>query len=202
MKAFACIIIIFTNSAFCQSDSYNNEINEFRKQYKEDLLEESGIGFTKEELDDITFFPVNEKYKVNCKFKKNKEHQTVKFPTSSNTVKEFTPIGTLNFKIDNQKYNLTVYKSASGYLNPDYDDYLFIPFKDLTNNNETYGGGRYLDFWGIDLNSKPIVLDFNKAYNPYCAFSAGYSCPIPPKENHLNTEIFAGEKKYIGVYKK
>jgi uncharacterized protein (DUF1684 family) len=71
---------------------------------------------------------------------------------------------------------------------------LFLPFTDSTNGLETYGAGRYIDL--IYTGEKFIFIDFNLAYNPYCAYNYKYSCPIPPKENHLKTFIMAGEKKY------
>ena len=79
---------------------------------------------------------------------------------------------------------------------PQYRDYLFIPFKDLTNEDATYGGGRYIDAKTTDITSGEMILDFNKSYNPYCAFSDAYSCPIPPDENHLNIKIEAGEQEF------
>jgi uncharacterized protein (DUF1684 family) len=80
--------------------------------------------------------------------------------------------------------------------NPTYKNYLFVPFKDLSSGKETYGGGRYLDFETTAIKEDLVILDFNKAYNPYCAFSSGFSCPIPPKENHLNVRVEAGEKNF------
>jgi hypothetical protein len=71
-----------------------------------------------------------------------------------------------------------------------YEDFLFLPFNDYTNGNETYGGGRYLDLRIPDGST--IILDFNKAYNPYCAYTDRYSCPVPPKENSITTYIYAG----------
>ena len=78
-----------------------------------------------------------------------------------------------------------------------YRDYLFIPFTDLTSGNESYAGGRYFDFKSSDILDNKFELDFNKAYNPYCAYiSNRYSCPIPPKENNLSVAIRAGEKEF------
>jgi uncharacterized protein (DUF1684 family) len=71
-----------------------------------------------------------------------------------------------------------------------------VPFGDATSGFESYGGGRYLDFTISDIKNNFLPIDFNKAYNPYCAYTAGYSCPIPPKENLLNASISAGEKNY------
>ena len=77
-----------------------------------------------------------------------------------------------------------------------YKDYLFIPFMDHTNGETTYGGGRYFDVMIGDIMDDKLVLDFNICYNPYCAFSDGYNCPVPPKENHLEVAIKAGEKMF------
>jgi uncharacterized protein (DUF1684 family) len=77
-----------------------------------------------------------------------------------------------------------------------YRNYLFIPFTDSTSGEESYGGGRYLECFAGDIGYNLLDLDFNKAYNPYCAYGAGYNCPIPPKENDLPIAIKAGEKNY------
>ena len=81
--------------------------------------------------------------------------------------------------------------------NPQYKDYLFLPFTDLTNNETTYGGGRYIDLKLKDIREEGrLTIDFNKAYNPYCAFGEGFSCPIPPDANKLNVRVEAGEQNY------
>lgn len=75
-------------------------------------------------------------------------------------------------------------------------DYLFIPFKDKTNGAATYGGGRYLELRMGEIIDNKVVIDFNKCYNPYCAYSEGFNCPIPPLENHLDIKIEVGEKMF------
>jgi uncharacterized protein (DUF1684 family) len=103
----------------------------------------------------------------------------------------------LKFKLNGKDYFLNVYQSDADVLAkfPEYKDILFVPFKDATNGKETYGGGRYIDI--KMLSSKKVILDFNLAYNPSCAYGSDrYSCPIPPKENFLQVEINAGEKSY------
>lgn len=77
-----------------------------------------------------------------------------------------------------------------------YKDYLFVPFGDATSGFESYGGGRYLEFEISDIHHNKVQLDFKKAYNPYYAYTAGYNCPIPPKENFLAVSIEGGEKNY------
>jgi uncharacterized protein (DUF1684 family) len=97
--------------------------------------------------------------------------------------------------IDSQELKLDVYQSPDVMKIPGYEDYLFIPFTDLTNGEETYEVGRYIEFSIPESDS--VVLDFNQCYNPYCSYGAGkYSCPIPPEANHLPVAIPAGEKKY------
>ncbi|HYO49942.1 MAG TPA: DUF1684 domain-containing protein [Chloroflexia bacterium] len=112
--------------------------------------------------------------------------------TMTGDYKEYTRIGRLEFEIDGQPLRLTAFMPPSD--EPLHGNRLFVPFRDKTSGKETYGAGRY-----IDLNkraSDEYVLDFNRAYNPYCAYSPYYSCPLPPGENSLPVEIRAGEKVF------
>lgn len=100
--------------------------------------------------------------------------------------------GRFSFTVDGQEATLTIYSDAHGR------DF-FLPFRDATNGDETYGAGRYLDnhrpgLW--DLGNGRFHVDFNFAYNPYCAYSPAYSCPLPPRENWLDVPVRAGEKDY------
>jgi len=74
--------------------------------------------------------------------------------------------------------------------------YLFLPFNDYTNYETTYGGGRYIDIQVGDIADNKVLLDFNKSYNPYCAYADGFSCPIPPSENYVHTHVLAGERVF------
>ena len=78
-----------------------------------------------------------------------------------------------------------------------YKNHLFLPFTDVTTRVETYESGRYIDLETSEIVNNEVVIDFNKAYNPFCAYVSGvYNCPIPPKENRLSVAIRAGEKTY------
>lgn len=119
-------------------------------------------------------------------------------PFAMKTTKTRTPMykvfGTLRFALNGTERALNVYQSVPPH--PGYEDEVFVPFTDLTNGSETYGVGRYLD---LHLPLDAITtLDFNRAYNPYCAYNDRYSCPVPPRENHLTTEVKAGVLKYHG----
>jgi hypothetical protein len=102
--------------------------------------------------------------------------------------------GVLTFELQGQTYQLNVYQGEDSITSEDQQDYLFLPFLDNTNGETTYGGGRYIDLKIPEGDI--IVVDFNKAYNPYCAYNENYSCPIVPRVNYLDTNIQAGVKAY------
>ena len=116
---------------------------------------------------------------------------TLLIQMSANRAEKFLHWGQAQFKIGNQPQQLGIYLKADGR-----DSTLFIPFTDRTNGHETYGGGRYLDAPLPEANAPEITLDFNRAYNPYCAYNNAYSCPVPPAENRLQVAIPAGEKSF------
>jgi uncharacterized protein len=136
----------------------------------------------------LKFFAPDEQYRVQAIFEPIENAEVIQMQTSTDEPRDYKRYGTLSFTLDNAPLQLTLYQ------NVEQPEYLFCPFKDLTNNGETYGAGRYLDFTLSDL-SNPII-DFNYCYNPYCAYNPQYSCPIPPYENHLKVNILAGEKKW------
>jgi uncharacterized protein len=140
-----------------------------------------------------SFFNIDPKYRVIAKMilQPGSEFQPIK--TSTPRFADHRVYAMLEFELDGQKFSMPVYQSKDLLNNPVYKDYLFFPFTDLTNNEETYGGGRYIDL-RIPKEGSEIVVDFNKAYNPYCAYSNRYSCPIVPSENHLNMAVKAGVK--------
>jgi TonB family protein len=99
--------------------------------------------------------------------------------------------GYLNFTLTGKSFRVPVYQSKEMMLNPEYADYLFFPFTDDTNGSETYAGGRYLDL-RVPKEGDSLIVDFNLAYNPYCAYHSQYSCPIVPAENALDINVPAG----------
>ncbi len=117
-------------------------------------------------------------------------------PTYSGATQPYVKYGTATFRLKDTTLQLAVYQNLRLIRMPQYRDYLFIPFKDATNGEQTYGGGRYMDISKADIEEGKLTIDFNKAYNPWCAYSDGYSCPVPPMENHLNVFVKAGERAY------
>ncbi|MEO8069691.1 MAG: DUF1684 domain-containing protein [Flavobacteriales bacterium] len=137
-------------------------------------------------------FAPDRTYRVEAVFKQVQKAEPFAMKTSTARLPQYKVHGTLTFTLGGQEFTLPVYESATP--DPNYPGYLFLPFTDLTNGEETYGGGRYLD---LQAPLGPVVVvDFNKAYNPYCAYSDRYSCPIPPIENHVDAQVRAGVLKF------
>jgi len=142
------------------------------------------------------FFATDPSYRVLGKFTASRNAKWFPMKTSGTETQTYRKYGVLTFKIHDTTLTLNVYQSQSLMTSKDYSDYLFIPFTDNTSGNESYGGGRYLDYRMGEIRNNRLLLDFNKAYNPYCAYTTGYNCPIPPAENDLRVTISAGEKAY------
>jgi len=142
----------------------------------------------------LKYFPIDINYEVNCTFVRDTTAIPFKMKTSTDRRPDYIKYGELKFHINNTQQKLSVYQNLKLINRAGYEDYLFIPFKDETSVNETYGGGRFLDF--KIPKSDTIKLDFNLAYNPLCCYNHKYSCPIPPDENVLKVTIEAGEKNY------
>ncbi|MEP7163699.1 MAG: DUF1684 domain-containing protein [Ferruginibacter sp.] len=142
------------------------------------------------------FFPVNKKYRVLATFEKIDDPKGFIMKTSGDKTRRYFKYGTVSFMIDKKSLQLTVYQSEDLMRSSQYKNYLFIPFTDLTSGDKSYGGGKYLDFLMDDIKNNTLLIDFNKAYNPYCAYTTGYNCPIPPAENDLPIAINAGEMSF------
>jgi len=136
-------------------------------------------------------FPVSEEWKVEAKIKHYDEQKTITLATSTGKTREYYYYAQLLFLVKGKEFQLTMFTNSF-----DKDAYAFIPFSDESNGVETYPAGRYIDMKLPSREDKTVIIDFNKAYNPYCAYSKFYDCPIPPAENHISITVEAGEKKY------
>jgi len=153
--------------------------------------------FTKEEIEHHTgfkYFKIDEAHNIKTKFTTDTSHMPFEMATTTDRKPIYRIYGYLNFEINDTLFKLTAYQNMGYKDHSEYGGYLFVPFTDLTNGSETYGGGRYIDIKIPATDS--IFLDFNETYNPYCAYSKRWSCPLVPFNNHLNTRINAGEKRY------
>ena len=180
--------------AFAQSDSATlAAIKKFQSELKTEYADPYHSPLSakaKKDFKGIQFFPANTKYVVQARFVRTPHEKPFQMSTSSGMRKTYVKYAEVYFMIDNKEYKLNVYQSTDLIKSTEYKDYLFIPFTDATSGTETYEGGRYIDLT-IPASDK-ITLDFNKAYHPYCAYTDGYNCPIPPQENHVPVRIEAG----------
>ena len=193
--------LLLMTSLSCFGQDYKTLIAEHRKGYMEDFLKDERSPLKKNDLQLLRFYDADSSYRVTAKAEILINAQAFIMPVFSGTAREYVPYALLKFMLKGKPMQLTVYKSIALSQNPQYSDYLFLPFMDDTNGTATYGGGRYIDLRTGDFKDSSVVIDFNKAYNPYCAYSGGYSCPKPPDGNRLAVAIEAGEKLFAGEKK-
>lgn len=137
----------------------------------------------------LSYFPENSELAFVLEVDKDVPHDPVELPTTTGTTKQYIPFGRVSFEVDGASATLTVYREPERGR-------LLIPFRDATNNNETYGAGRT-----VDPQERPdgrLSVDFNYAYGPYCQYNDNWVCTVPPMENWLKVPIRAGEKVYEG----
>jgi len=145
----------------------------------------------------LNYFPVDNRFRVTAKCMPTSRDEWLEMETSTGKTKKFIKYGLLKFTLNDKPLTLAVYQMDPAVTAkfPDYADLLFVPFKDRTSRTETYQGGRYMDMH--KPKGKTVILDFNLAYNPNCAYGGTtWNCPIPPAENVLDVAITAGEKRY------
>jgi uncharacterized protein len=195
-KLLTLLLLGCSIGAFAQLSE--SELLEKRSAHDSELRDTAAGVLNQEEIaafHGLDYFDFDSTYQVQATFIKKKGRK-FKMPTSTERTPIYRRVGIVRFTIDNTACELEVYQNIALSKDVAYKDYLFIPFRDGTSRIETYGGGRYLDV--SKPSSSTLVIDFNQAYNPYCAYSYRYSCPIPPVINDLTVRIVAGEKTPIG----
>jgi len=190
MKHFLLLLISSFSGYYSFSrNTYPDSIKLYQEQYKADLytIIKSDTGY-------IDFYPIDESMSVTANVEVLKDEKPFQLMTSSGKTKEAQKYAKLTFTISGKVYTLYAYQLIKLKETEPGAVHLFIPFTDETSGETSYGGGRYIDIDGNDIRDQKIRIDFNKAYNPYCAFTTGYNCPIPPKENNLPVAVKAGER--------
>ena len=195
MKNILVISLIVIGQVGFSQNSYQSEIEKFQTNLNEEFKNPEESPLTKKErkkFKEHNFFPTDETYQVTADFVKADDPATFQMKTTTNRLPTYDKYGYVKFSLKGNEYQLTIYQSHTLRETDEYRNYLFLPFTDLTNGEETYGGGRYIDLSIPDGNQ--ITIDFNKAYSPYCAYNYSFSCPIPPAENNMDIRIEAGVK--------
>lgn len=133
----------------------------------------------------LRYWEPDPRYAVAGPVDRNVDTSPIVIQTTDGSQRSYTRVGRVSFTIGGQQAALTLFSTGHPGL--------FVPFRDATSGKESYGAGRYLD---LEEAGDTVTIDFNYAYNPYCAYDEAYSCPLPPPENWLKIPIHAGERTY------
>ena len=142
----------------------------------------------------LDFFKFDSVYVVKTRLIRTPDEQPFKMKTTTDRLPNYVKYGIVEFELKGKSHQLNIYQNIDLLSKPGYEDYLFLPFLDNTNAETSYGGGRYVE--GRIPEGNTLIIDFNTAYNPYCAYNEKYSCPIVPRENYVDENIEAGVKVF------
>ena len=196
-KFYSFFLLLIVCTTYAQDKWEPKLATDFQKKLNSEYADPKESPLMEEDLKyfkPLEFYPISEKFVVEAHFIKSANEKVFKMKTSSNRLPEYIKYGELHFELDGKELKLNVYQNVELIKKPGFEDYLFLPFSDETCGKGSYIGGRYIDL-KISKTAK-ILLDFNTAYNPYCAYNHKYSCPIVPLENDLKIAIEAGVKKF------
>lgn len=196
MKHLSSLLIGFLMIATAFGQSTREEIEQHRADHLTYLLDTASGWLNQQEIEafeGLDYFDFDSTFQVTAKLTK-KKGKKFKMPTSTERLPVYRRYGFIDFTIGDSLCRLEVYQNMS-YMKEN-KRHLFVPFRDATTRELTYGGGRYLD---LEIpKGDSLLVDFNFAYNPYCAYTYKASCPIPPAVNTLSVPIRAGEKTPLG----
>ncbi|MFV8373219.1 DUF1684 domain-containing protein [Flavobacterium sp. LB2P74] len=198
MKTLSTFILLLQFYFGCGQDKFDvSAVAKFQKELNTEYADAKTSPLTVEDLAEfktLDFYPIDGKFFVSAKFVRTKKEKPFEMKTSTDRKPLYVKYGELSFTINGRNFKLNAYKNIELSKKKEYKDYLFLPFSDLTSGKESYIGGKYIDLRIPKGNT--ILIDFNTAYNPFCAYNPKYSCPKVPLENDLNIEIKAGVKKF------
>jgi uncharacterized protein (DUF1684 family) len=193
-------VLLFTIAAhpfaFGQVDSValREEVRSFQEELNKEYKDLTTTPLTSAALRKFKghlFFPVDLSYRVQARLELTPNTSFSLMKATGSVLQEYRTYANAVFTLNGETFTLPVYQSKSLMRTAGYEDYLFCPFTDLTTGHESYDGGRYVEV-RIPKEGDVAIIDFNKAYNPYCAYNDKYSCPLVPPQNHLAVAIKAG----------
>ena len=200
IKTFTLFLLLALLISSCKDpleEAYLESMEIYRAEVNREFADSATSPLTSEDLihfHGLEFFPVTKEYMVRARFVRNPAPEPFGMETNTPRRPVYVKYGEAHFTLKGEDHMLEISQSEAASQMEEFRDHLFLPFKDLTNGVSSYGGGRFIDLKIPEGNT--IIIDFNKAYNPYCAYNHRYSCPIPPRVNHLNIPIPAGVKAY------
>lgn len=170
------------------SESYLETVIKQRATFEQNLMQEKDSPIKNlNDFSGIKYFEADKNFIVDADFKAITSSEKGMILMTDSTQSEMKKAGNVTFSIDGKSFTLSLFDEGEIFL---------LPFRDLTNGKETYGGGRFININKDKLQANKIEIDFNNAHNFYCAYNENFICPIPPKENFVGVTIRAGEKKY------
>lgn len=196
---FSLIFLLVLHSLVLGQKSFDKEIRKFWKSHQTGLLQKFNGPLKPSDLKQLNYFAPDKKWRIRARVQPAEDVRILELPTSAGKIKQYNTYAYLVFEVNDIKFSIPVYQYIEPGKDPVLRDHLFLPFTDLTNGETTYGGGRYIDLYTNEIQDGHIMLDFNKAYNPYCAYADGWNCPIPPKANSMDIAVEAGEMEYSGI---
>ncbi|MFB6095906.1 MAG: DUF1684 domain-containing protein [Haloferacaceae archaeon] len=181
-------------SADVDAEAYVAELRQNRQEKDRFFAEHPQSPIPPEERDEfegLDYFEPDLDYRVEATVHVHDDPEPVEMDTTAGTVVRYLRVATFAFDLDGEACELAAYDQEIGE-----DDTLFVPFRDKTTGQQTYREGRYMELEPDDEleDGQTVTLDFNLAYNPFCAFSETFACPLPPEENWLETTVEAGER--------
>lgn len=192
------LLLILSSSVYSQNQlsEYSQEILVNRQNSKKELIAETRAPIQASDTSMLDYYEPYIDWKIEAEILLTPNDSVFQMPTSSGKTKPYKRYGIAKMQHAGKTFELSIYQNQNFLNDPELKDYLFIPFLDATNGETTYEGGRYIDLRLYEIKNGVAVIDFNLCYNPYCAYSTGYNCPVPPAENRLKIKIEAGEKKF------
>jgi uncharacterized protein (DUF1684 family) len=190
MKPLLFFLLLIVALPVIAQHNYRDSLLAYQANYKKELFE-----VIKNDTAFVHFFEPDVHYRVTARVEMVSSPSFFAMSASGKSSLKAKKFAKLYFTLNGKPYELYAYQLGF-LLEKDNKDDFFVPFTDEGSGKASYEGGRYLDFKASDIVNNKLTIDFNKAYNPYCAFTTGYNCPIPPAENTLPVTIAAGEKKF------
>ena len=203
MLKYSSVLAVFLALWFFQSKTINtdievhhNEILKWQQNLDHEFADstESCLSATdRAKFTGLDYYPINYKFSIKAHFERTKGEKEFGMKTTTDRLPIYVRYAVASFSFEGKEYKINIYQNVKFAKTDKYKDYLFLLFNDKTSGVESYAGGRYIDLRIPEGNE--IIIDFNKAYNPYCSYNHKYSCPIPSYDDYFDMEILAGCKK-------
>ena len=197
MKSLLYAIILISTFGCAQEKKVPKGETEWQREMNTNFKDASKSPLKSKDLktfEGLDFFKFDSTYVITTKLERTPDSKPFKMKTTTDRLANYRQFGVITFKLEGKEHKLSIYQNLDLLDDPEYVDYLFLPFLDNTNGTLSYSGGRYVQ--GSIPDGDTLTIDFNKTYNPYCAYNEKYSCPIVPRSNYIDAEVRAGVKAF------